>query len=125
MASAGIESRVEPELKGFDCTDHHPIEEWRPASDSVHFWLTLHIGVTGVDGSDLYKIAVFTTRGLAESKQDTVNLRGPDPIVLEEYSWDGVLEEVHSRLVRCVGFGFSDVQEKLRGEFEWEYEGMA
>ena len=125
MASAGIESRVEPELRGFDCTDHHPIEKWRPTSDSVHFSLTLHIGVTGFDGADLYRVAVFTTRGLAEAKQGAVNLRGSDPIILEEYSWDGVLDEVRSRLARCSGFGFGDVQEKLRSEFDWEYEGMS
>lgn len=45
------------------------------------------------------------------------------PIVLQPYSWEGVLAATRERLESCTGRDWLEVQEKLRRQFDWEYEG--
>ena len=112
---------IVPELKGFYCTDHDPVDEWIPENDRVYYFLTLRIGKSGSDAADFYYVTVCTPAGIAEAKQASAKLGPEPPIILHEYSWQGVLSEVESRLKSCRGFGWFDVQEKLRRQFAWEY----
>lgn len=45
-------------------------------------------------------------------------------ILLESYSWTGVMVAAQARLDECEGRDWLEIQEKLRGHFIWEYEGM-
>jgi len=112
-----------PELKGFDCVDLDPIDEWAPESEKVYYYLTLHIGEPESEAADLYGVMVCNPAGIAAAKQAGVKFGPEPPIMLAEYSWQGVLNEVTLRLKSCRGFGWLDVQEKLRRQFAWEYEG--
>jgi len=113
---------VVPVLKDFDCVVHDPIDQWRPDSDEVWYWLTLHIGDPDSDAADLYYVAVFTPPGLTAAKQAGQSIGPPPPIVLPKYSWQAVLNVVNARLSLCEGFGWHDVNQKLRLKFAWEYE---
>lgn len=117
-----------PELKGYDCSYHDPIDRWVPDGDEVLFWLTLHIGEPGRDGADLYTVPVATVPGLKTAKWKqrprSPGTKDVQPIVLREYTWEGVLASVRERLQACSGYAWLDVQDKLRHQFAWEYEGM-
>ena len=114
---------VLPELKGFDCADHDPIDTWIPDGPSIRYQLTLHIGSSDSSAADLFHIFVCNHAGLKETRRLGVTPGSATPIVLSEYSWNAVLEEVNRRLKKCEGRGWFDVQEKLRQQFDWEYEG--
>jgi hypothetical protein len=76
-----------PQLKGFDCFDHDPIDEWSPESDSdVFFSLCLHIGPPDEAGADLFYVDVRTPQEANESNRGMrVSQRR---IVVNPYSWE-------------------------------------
>ncbi len=117
---------VHPELKGWDCTDHHPIEDWVPASDTVLYWLVLHIGMPGSEAAALFTVPVANHQGLhtPEWKQRHRVPRDKTitPIVVDPYAWPAVLAEVHRRLGEISGINWFDLQEQLREIFHCEYE---
>jgi Immunity protein 8 len=114
-----------PVLKRFDCTDIDPVERWLPASSEVCYWLTLSIGTADSEAADDFQVCVATPDGLKSSVGRRIKPKGatPPPIVLQEYSWDGVLLEIDRRLAVCAGTDWAEMQEKLRLLFNWEYEG--
>ena len=118
---------LKPELKRWDCTDHDPIETWVPDGSEVLYWLTLGIGLAGSEAADNFEVCVATPAGLRSSNGRRFRPRGsaePLAIVLQSYSWAEVLVEVQTRLDACTGSDWLEVQEKLRTQFLWEYEGM-
>ncbi len=119
---------VTPELRSWDCTDHHPIDRWSPEGDEVLYWLVLGIGEPGSTAADLYTVPVATMAGLKtpDWKQRTRSREWKRirPIVLRHYSWDAVIGCVRDRIRACSGYTWRDAQDKLRREFHWEYEGM-
>ncbi len=117
---------VTPELKGADCFDHDPIDQWEPDHESVYYWLTLHVGPPGTDAADLYQVPVCTHPGLQEWKQArSTSEHEVEPIVLAKYSWRGVMDAVQERLASCRGHDWLDVQGKLRRCLAWEYEAYS
>lgn len=114
-----------PVLKRFDCADLDPVERWLPASSEVCYWLTLSIGTADTEAADDFQVCVATPEGLKSSVGRRIKPKGakPPPIVLQEYSWDGVLREIERRLAACAGTDWAEMQEKLRLLFNWEYEG--
>src|SRR5712672_1151375 len=114
-----------PVLKGFDCTDIDDVQRWLPASSEVCYWLTLSIGTADAAAADNFQVCVATPDGLKSSVGRRIKPKGavPPPIVLQEYSWDGVLREIKGRLAACAGTDWVEMQEKLRLLFIWEYEG--
>ena len=114
-----------PVVKGCFCADIDDIERWRPTSSEVCYWLTLSIGAVDSEGADDFEVCVATPQGLKSSAGRRIKPKGatPPPIVLQEYSWDGVVREIDRRLSVCAGTGWLEIQEKLRLLFNWEYEG--
>jgi hypothetical protein len=118
---------LRPELKHWDCLDHDPIETWVPNDPEVLFWLTLAIGLPGSEAADNFEVCVVTLAALRSDAGRAVKPRGAGsllPIVLQSYSWPGVIAAVGARLEQCEGRDWLEVQEKLRRHFFWEYEGM-
>ncbi len=117
-----------PELKSCDCAGLDPIQDWVPESDEVYYWLTCRIGLEGSDAADLYQVPVLNVRGLKSDVWKKRSKRGPasDPpaIVVEPYSWEGVLAELGRRLESCSGYDWFHINDALRKLFHWEYEGM-
>ena len=113
---------IAPQVKAFDCTDHDPIEDWKPSSESVWYTLTLHIGTSDRQGADLFSVTVCTPTGLNDAKQDGFAPGPEPPIVLSEYSWPEVVEAVQDRIQDCQGSDWGNIQTKLRKRFRWEYE---
>jgi hypothetical protein len=123
----GPRSLVRPELRGFDCTDLDPIEAWVPEDDEVVYWLTLTIGEPGIVGADDFQVCVATPAGLKSPLGQRARPRGsdePKAIVVQAYSWNAVLNAIEERLDACKGRDWAEVNEKLRAQFSWEYEGM-
>jgi hypothetical protein len=123
----GSRSLVRPELRGFDCADLDPIEAWVPDGDEVVYWLTLTIGEPGSVGADDFQVCVATPAGLKSQLGRRSRPRGSGEvkaIVVQEYSWNAVLNAIEERLDACRGHHWGEVQEKLRAHFNWEYKGM-
>jgi hypothetical protein len=114
-----------PVLKELDCTDIPDVEKWLPASSEVCYWLTLSIGTSDSEAADNFQVCVATPDGLKSARGRMIKPKGaaPPPIVLQDYSWDGVLREIDRRLAACAGTDWLAMQEKLRLLFMWEYEG--
>lgn len=111
------------ELKGYDCTDHDPVDQYRPRSDEVFYWLTLSIGPAGEDAADLFSAVVATPSGLQRAKQEGHRIGPRPPIIVEPYSWSSVLAEVQSRISRCEpDVSWSGLSTSLRRFFAWEYD---
>lgn len=119
---------ITAELKGWDCTDHDPIEKWIPGTDEVVYWLVCHIGEPGLEASDMFTVPVVNTRGLHspawKQRHKAPAERQVIPIVVDPYSWEGVLAAVNERIREASDYSWSSVQDKLRKLFHWEYEGM-
>lgn len=114
-----------PVVKRLFCADIDDVQRWRPASSEVCYWLTLSIGAVDSDGADDFEVCVATPDGLKSPAGRRIKPKGakPPPIVLQDYSWDGVVKEIDRRLSDCAGTNWLEMQEKLRLLFNWEYEG--
>ena len=110
-----------PQLKGFDCVDYDPIDEWRPSSDAeVYYSLCLHIGPLDEEGADLFYVDVATPQAINElNLGKRMSERG---IVVNPYSWENVLQEVRNILERCVGDDWNQQSELLSKHLNWEFE---
>jgi hypothetical protein len=118
---------LRPELKHWDCSDHDPIEAWVPDDAEVVYWLTLAIGPPESEAADNFQVCVATLAGLKSAAGRVAKPRGPsspEAIVLQRYSWTGVMAAVRARLEECEARDWLEVQEKLRSRFYWEYEGL-
>ena len=115
---------IVPELKGFDCSDHDSIESWSPGSEPVLYRLSLLIGEPGNPAADLFDVPVANHAGLHLSEWKRRTHRSIVPIVVDPYSWSGVLSEIQRRLASASSHDWLSVLDKLRAEFAWEYEGM-
>jgi hypothetical protein len=123
----GPRNLIRPELRGFDCYDHDPIEAWVPDDDEVLYWLTLTIGEPGSVGADNFRVCVATPAGLKSPLGQRFRPRGSGQvkaIVVQAYSWNAVLGAIDQRLDACEGHHWDEVNEKLRIQFDWEFEGM-
>lgn len=112
---------TKPVIKSFDCTDHDPISAWVPDDPAdVDFGMNFSIGLPDETGADNFQVHVVTHEALK-------HLRGAENrkylLVLHEYSWPAVLAAVDAVLEECRGYDWSDMAEKLRLHFFWEYEG--
>jgi hypothetical protein len=116
------ESRCVPVLKGWDCVDHDPIDEYKPATESVCYALALRIGPDDSSGGDFYYVTVATPEGLRELQPRSEGSTAGVPIILSDYSWQQVLTAVENRLAECADYGWPRVQDRLRAQFRWEYE---
>ncbi|MHA3774823.1 Imm8 family immunity protein [Verrucomicrobiota bacterium sgz303538] len=109
-----------PKLKAFDCIDHDPIDRWMPESDAdVYYSLCLHIGPADKEGADLFYVDVATPQAINEHNCGKQRRRR---IVVNPYSWENVLNEVHTTLEKCAGNNWSEQSELLAKHFDWEFE---
>lgn len=110
-----------PQLKGFDCVDHDPIDEWVPSSnEDAHYALYLEIGPPDSEGANLFYVDVATPQAINEHNLGSrLKQRG---IVVNPYSWDAVLAKVQEILARCEGDNWNQQSELLSKHFHWEYE---
>ena len=116
-----------PELKTLHSADVEDLPAWTPPDDEVCLWLELSIGAPGAPAADLYQVCVATPAGLDSPRGRRLRPRGSEkasPIVLATWSWPAVLHAIGERLAACAGRDWLEVQEKLRRQFDWEYEGM-
>ena len=108
-----------PEIKSWDCTDHDPIEEWKPEDPSlVEYWCNIAIGVEGEEGADNFQVHVVTERMLPQIDDKKYML------VIPFYEgWNQVLETLNSKIEGINELNWSGISEKLSKLFYWEYEG--
>jgi hypothetical protein len=114
------EALLQPELKGFDCFDFDPIDQWVPSDPvDVCYPLCLHIGTAGQEGADLFYVQVTTPK---------VMHRNPGPprhqLVVNPYSWAKVLGQVDDILQRTRGATWEECARQLCQFFRWEFEGI-
>jgi len=117
---------VTPEVKVLHSADIEDVPKWTPEGDDVCFWLELSIGLPASDRADIFQVCVATPGGLKSALGRSIKPRGSAharPIVLQQYSWPALEGAIRSRLEACAGRDWLEVQEKLRRQFVWEYEG--
>ena len=110
-----------PQLKGYDCIDHDPIDEWAPESDSdVFYYLCLHIGPPDELGADYFQVYVTTPQAI---NQHNLGRRlSQHRIIVNPYTWEAVLESVRATLESCAGENWSQQSTLLAKHFSWEFE---
>ena len=114
-----------PSLKGVRCADVDDLETWTPAGDEICLWLELSIGSPDGDAADTFHVCIASRTGLKSIRERPGRPPGAAParpIVLREYSWGAVLGAIRNRLESCAGTDWLEVQQKLRRQFDWEYE---
>ena len=114
-----------PDLKVVHCADIEDLPSWSPDDEDVCFWLELSVGLPGSEAADIFQVCVATPAGLKSALGRRVKPRGSAqarPIVLNSYSWSAALAAIQERLASCEGVDWLEIQEKLRHEFDWEYE---
>lgn len=110
-----------PLLKSQDCTDHDPIESWRPEDPAVvDYWLCLHIGPAEEKGADLFYVNVLSE--LAAHALSEEELARRKKIVIQQYSWPAVMSAVDQILRSSEGSDWTGITQKLRVRFDWEFE---
>ena len=108
-----------PEIKDYFCSDIEDVEQWVPADvTDVDFWLTLMIGIDQ-HGGDNFQLHVVTPKNIAPGPTAKKYV-----VVLNEYSWEALQNEIQRIMQECAGFNWSDICEQLSERFQWEYEGM-
>ncbi|HVM60605.1 MAG TPA: Imm8 family immunity protein [Verrucomicrobiae bacterium] len=113
---------MKPLLKGQDCTDHDPIEKWSPKDAAeVNYWLCLHIGPDRGKGADLFYVNVLSWVAANELSKEELSCR--KSIIVDEYSWPAVEAAVRGILESSVGENWTEITDKLRVRFDWEFEG--
>jgi hypothetical protein len=110
-----------PQLKGFDCFDHDPIDKWVPATEEEVFYsLCLHIGLPDSDGADYFYVDVMTPQAINHlNLGKSLNQRR---IIVNPYTWEAVLESVRATLESCAGEDWSQQSGLLAKYFSWEFE---
>ena len=104
-------------LKAFDCSDHDPIEAWRPRdAEPVDYRLCCHIGPAGKEGADLFYVQV-----LSESAADAVVAVGKK-IVVPRYTWAAVRARVEELISASEGDDWGAIAKKLSQHFDWEFD---
>ncbi len=110
---------MKPRLKAQDCTDHDPIESWRPEDPAaVDYWLCLHIGPAEEEGADVFHVNVLSEVAACALPEDELMRR-------RRSLFRGILGP---RLCRQLmtsaseGVDWSTIAEKLRTKFDWEFE---
>lgn len=115
---------MNPELKAQDCTDHDPIEDWRPANPAeVDYWLCLHIGAVDEPGAELFYVNVLSETAAALVDSDELALR--KTIVLKDYSWNSVVNAVEEILQQISGESWEEMALQLSRRFDWEFENYS
>jgi hypothetical protein len=102
-----------PELKGWDCADVPDLTDWSPTDDEVIFWMNLYIGAPSSADGHHYQVCVATPAGLNSAPARRSRPKGakaPPPIVLQTYSWVGLLEQINNRLVLSSGADWAEMQ---------------
>ncbi|HEY6475382.1 MAG TPA: Imm8 family immunity protein [Polyangia bacterium] len=113
-----------PALKGVHCATVDDLVNWAPDGDEMCVWLELSIGPADGDAADLFQVCIATQSGLKAAPRsikarDGVKAR---PIVLREYSWGAVQGAIRNRLGSCSGADWTEIQQKLRRQFDWVHE---
>jgi len=110
-----------PQLKGYDCIDHDPIDEWEPKSDAdVFYSLCLHIGSPDSERADLFYVDVMTPQAI--NNHNLGRRLSQRRIIVNPYSWEEVLKSVQAILERCTGENWSQQSTQLAKHFSWEFE---
>ena len=107
---------MKPIIISYDCTDYDPIEKWVPDNPTdVDFWMNFTIG-PDIKGGDNFQIHIVTPNNLQGKNADKYAL------VIRNYSWPVVLNNIENILENCQGENWSEVSEKLSQLMYWEFE---
>jgi hypothetical protein len=110
---------IKPEIIDYYCSEIDDIEDWIPSDPTdVDYWLTVMIGCDQ-HGGDNFNIHIVTPINLNQGKES-----GKHAIILNHYSWQGVIDEINKVLEQCSDITWSGLSAQLSKYFEWEYQGM-
>lgn len=113
---------IKLELRDYSSGDIPRVWDWVPRSASeVYFQLTIEVGGVGFEGGNLFQLVVATTEGIAQFKTEHPDV-DPCPhgtIVLEAYSWQGVIDRIDSELKTCASNSWHDSIKCLGKAFSW------
>jgi hypothetical protein len=112
---------IRAELKDWFSPDVPEVWKWRPKSLDVRYYLELTIGTEDSPGGDLFGFTVVSPQALIESETKPA-MWGRHHLIVMDYSWQTVLDQVNKVLDICEGETWSEVAGKLSRYFYWEFE---
>jgi len=112
---------MQPVIKGFDCIDLDPIEDWTPrALEDVHYELCLHIGSQGDIGVDYFHVDILTPQAI--NRHNLGSKVRKHSLIINPYSWEAVLSKIETILTQCEGSDWSQCAILLAKHFRWEFD---
>ena len=114
------------EIRNFYSADISNLPNWKPDDENeVFFHLEFEIAELGKKGANVFQVVVATPQGLSWFAQ-TFDAELPERAVLllEQYSWDLLLDKLSSIVQTCTKDSWQDSIDQLRLYFMWEYEDL-
>jgi hypothetical protein len=106
------------EIKGFNCLDHDPIQNWQPKDkDDVEIYMNFTIGPVSSMGGDNFQAYIITKKRFLE-----LNEKDGRYIVLNEYSFENVFKQIDCIIKKCENEDWPVTANNLKEYFYWEYE---
>lgn len=97
---------------------------WEPSTNAeVFLTVELEIGEAGVDGADLFQIAIATPEALrAKSKAGANTIRERSTLVVSSYDWQDIQKCLETIIRKCESANWPTSVLCLQRFFKWEYE---
>ncbi len=111
---------MKPVIKSYDCTDmDDDLETWQPVDpEYADLWINFTIGTDDEEAADHFLAHVVTPKALNDHRDKKF------AVVLNEYSWEALMNEIANILKKCEGEDWIEVSGKLSQYLKWEYAGM-
>ncbi len=110
-------------LKGYSSPDVDSLAEFVPENrKSFGFLLQLFVGPDTVDGFDSFDVIVCTPKWLADTHSKDEVVIGRHYLIVFEYNFERIIEEVEAFLDLCTGQDWHEVVLKVGRLGYWEFE---
>jgi hypothetical protein len=111
------------ELKDIASTGVEPLETFEP-EDPTQFllWVTLSIGLQGVDAADNFQALICSTRQLAALVGQSGVVVGQPLIVAETWDFPLIKQRIEDYCAACEGEEWEDILPMLTRLGLWEFE---
>jgi hypothetical protein len=111
------------ELKDLSSLGVEPLESFAP-EDPTQFslWVTLSIGVEGLDAADDFQALICSSRTLSEMVAQRGVLVGQPLIVVQEWDFPLIKQRIEDYCAACQGEEWEDILPMLTRLGLWEFE---
>lgn len=110
------------ELKSVMSSDIDPSTYFPEKEDSFGVFIQATIGPEGVDSGDVFGFQVCSPKWLASQIEGSGIMWGRHLIILVEYDFSNITQEISSLCARTFGSNWQEVAAKIARYGQWEFE---